>query len=87
MNISGLESTALGFAMLRVDGRPSPRKTRFRPPAKLSRAGFGYREVPMKGFCVRVTSSFLELILTQRHSQNGNPETHKPAGRGIHRVA
>ena len=45
------------LSTLRSEGHPSPRKTRFRLPAKLCRAGFVTRRVPMKGF--RVSSLVL----------------------------
>ena len=61
--ISRLNRTALGLAVYASQWRvaPPPRKTRFRLLAKLCRAGFVTRRVPMKGFRVRVSSSFLEL--------------------------
>ena len=49
------------LSTLRREVAPPPRKTRFRLLAKLSRAGFVTRRVPMKGFRVRVSSSFPEL--------------------------
>jgi hypothetical protein len=46
------QSHSFGTRYLRFAGRvtPTPRKTRFRPPAKLYRTGLVTRKVPAKGF-------------------------------------
>jgi hypothetical protein len=50
----------ISLSTLRRDGRPSPRKTRFRLLARLCRAGLDTRRVPMKGFtCDPPFPSFL----------------------------
>jgi hypothetical protein len=40
----------ISLSTLRSDGRPSPRKTRFRLLARLCRTGLVTRRVPIKGF-------------------------------------
>jgi hypothetical protein len=40
----------ISLSTLRSDGRPSPRKTRFRLLARLCRTGLDTRRVPIKGF-------------------------------------
>ena len=49
------------LSTLRSEGRPSPRKTRFRPLARLYRTGLDTRRVPAKGFkrCFPPLPSFL----------------------------
>ena len=62
MNISGLDSMALGLAVASQGGSPL-RHARLASGCRPSSAGRDSltRRVAIKGFRVRVTSSFLEL--------------------------
>ena len=66
---SGLDRTALGLTVYASQGESPLHHARLVSGCWPSSAGRDSltRRVAMKGFCVRVTSSFLELFLTQRH--------------------
>ena len=69
MSISGLDSMALGLTVYASQGGSPLHHARLVSGCWPSSAGRGSltRRAATKGFCVRVTSSFLELYLTQRH--------------------
>ena len=69
MSISGLDSMALGLTVYASQGGSPLHHARLVSGCWPSSAGRDSltRRVATKGFCVRVTSSFLELFLTQRH--------------------
>ncbi len=58
------QSHGFGTGCLRFAARvtPTPRKTRFRLPAKLFRTGLITRRVPLKGFKVYLTSILLSQV-------------------------
>ena len=66
MSISGLDSTALGLTVYASQGGSPLHHARLVSGCWPSSAGRDSltRRVAIKGFCVRVTSSFLELFLT-----------------------
>ncbi len=65
------QSHGFGTGCLRFAARvtPTPRKTRFRLPAKLFRTGLITRRVPLKGFKVYLTSILLSQV--QRSARTG----------------
>ena len=84
MSISGLDSMALGLTVYASQGGSPLHHARLVSGCWPSSAGRDSltRRAATKGFCVRVTSSFLELCLTQRHpcSPRGHELSQRRAG-------